>query len=257
MGRVHLFEFNDQPWIPDAWRRYITEYLQFMMEHGPFDELPKLIGRVCEGENEDVQIVDLCSGSGGPWPAYLEEPMDEFDGVEVLLTDLHPNTDAFRRIEERTDGRVAGHREAVDATEVPEQCSGPRTIVNGLHQFQADTARAILADAVDAGVPIGVYEVMDRRIPTLISTLFVPLFVILLTPLVRPFRPGRLFWTYLIPVVPLLIFWDGLVSALRVYSPEELRKLTAELDEYEWEIDSVPAGKGPQRVTYLIGRQKQ
>lgn len=45
MARVHLFEFNDQSWLPDAWRRYITEYLQFMLEHGPFDELPTLIAR--------------------------------------------------------------------------------------------------------------------------------------------------------------------------------------------------------------------
>lgn len=255
MARVHLFEFNDQPWLPDAWRRYITEYLQFMLEHGPFDELPGLIGRVCDGE-DDTRIVDLCSGSGGPWPAYLEEPLEQLDSVEVLLTDLHPNYAAFERIEQRTDGRVTGHREPVDATDVPAAVDGPRTIVNGLHQFEPDQARAILADAVDKGVRIGVFEVMDRRPVTLIPLLLLPLFVWLLTPFIRPVRPGRFVWTYLLPVVPLLILWDGLVSALRVYSPEELRQLVADFDEYHWEIDSVSAGKGPQQITYLIGEPR-
>lgn len=252
MSRVHLFEFNDQPWLPDAWRRYITEYLQFMLEHGPFDELPALVARTWDGE-DDVRVVDLCSGSGGPWPAYLEEPRAQFDGLEVVLTDLHPNPDTFARIEERTDGQAVGWDDPIDATEVPAQLDGPRTIINGFHHFEPGQARAILADAVNQGERIGIYEIMDRRLMTLLPLLLVPLFVLLATPLVRPLRPGRFVWTYLLPVIPLMIFWDGLVSALRVYSPDELRKLVADFDDYDWEIDSVSAGQGPQRITYLVG----
>ena len=98
---------------------------------------------------------------------------------------------------------------------------------------------------------------MDRRPITLLPLVLIPLFVLLLTPLVRPLRPGRFLWTYLLPVTPLLIFWDGLVSALRVYSPDELRELVAELDDYDWDIGTVSAGKGPQRITYLIGKPDQ
>ncbi len=256
MARVHLFEFNDQSWLPDAWRRYITEYLQFMLEHGPFDELPTLIARTWDRE-DDVGVVDLCSGSGGPWPAYLEGPLEQFENVDVLLTDLHPNPDTFRRIEERTEGRASGCDDPVDATDVPARLEGPRTIINGLHQFEPEQARAILADAVDGGERIGVFEIMDRRPITLLPLVLIPLFVLLLTPLVRPLRPGRFLWTYLLPVTPLLIFWDGLVSALRVYSPDELRELVAELDDYDWDIGTVSAGKGPQRITYLIGKPDQ
>ncbi len=256
MSRVHLFEFNDQSWLPEAWRRYITEYLQFMLEHGPFDELPALIARVVDGADEP-RIVDLCSGSGGPWPTYLEEPLTEFEGVEVLLTDLHPHREAFERIERRTEGRATGHEAPIDATDVPADVEGRRTIINGLHHFQPEQARAILADAVEKGVSIGVFEIMDRRAVSLIPLVLIPLFVLFLTPFVRPFRVGRLLWTYLLPVIPLMIFWDGLVSALRVYSPEELRVLVADFDDYEWEIDSVPAGKGPQRITYLIGEPQR
>ena len=256
MGRVHLFEWADQEWMPDAWRRYVTEYLQFMVEHGPFDALPGLLGRIAA--KADETIVDLCSGSGGPWPAYLEGPHPEFDDTRVVLTDLHPNLEAFERIAARTEGRARGYGESVDATDVPDDLDGPRTIVNGFHHFRPETARAILADAVDDGVPIGVFEIMDRRPATVIPTLlFVPLFVLLTTPFIRPLRLGRLFWTYLIPVMPLIILWDGVVSALRTYTPEELREMVAEFDGYDWEIDAVPAGgPGPARITYLLGRPR-
>jgi hypothetical protein len=164
-----------------------------------------------------MPIVDLCSGSGGPWPAYLEEPDAPFEDTQVILTDLHPNLDAFDRLEKRTQGRLRTWPEPVDAADVPEVLGGPRTIINGLHNFRPDTARAILADAVDQQHPIGVFEIMDRRPVTLLPLIFVPLFVLLLTPFVRPFRWGRLFC--------------------------------------EWEIDSTPASdSGPARITYLIGR---
>ncbi len=58
---------------------------------------------------------------------------------------------------------------------------------------------------------------------SIVSMLFVPLGALLVTPFIRPFRWSRLVFTYVIPVLPLLIVFDGIVSCLRVYSPDELR----------------------------------
>jgi hypothetical protein len=48
----------------------------------------------------------------------------------------------------------------------------------------------------------------------------------------------RLFWTYVAPIVPLLVPWDGLVSGLRLYSLNELREIVEGLpsNDYRWEI---------------------
>ena len=59
----------------------------------------------------------------------------------------------------------------------------------------------------------------------MVVTLLAPIVVLLLTPAIRPFRWSRLFWTYVIPAVPALVLFDGIVSCLRIYSPEELRAL--------------------------------
>jgi hypothetical protein len=64
--------------------------------------------------------------------------------------------------------------------------------------------------------------------------LLVPLAVLIVTPLLRPFRLSRLFWTYLGPVVPMLIPFDGLISCPRLYNLPELRDLTAGLIKHDY-----------------------
>ena len=85
--------------------------------------------------------------------------------------------------------------------------------------------------------------------------LLVPLMVLLTTPFIRPFRWSRLLWTYLIPVVPFVSLFDGLVSNLRTYNVRELLQLTEAMDakSFQWEIGEVKSPAGPIPITYLIG----
>lgn len=123
-----------------------------------------------------------------------------------------------------------------------------------LHHFPPAEARAILADATRAGQGIAVFEVTRRTPLALLGILFFPVLVLLFTPLIRPFHWRRLFWTYLVPVLPLAVWWDGTVSCFRTYTPEELRDLVDDLHQgYEWEIGSVRSAPLLTRVTYLVG----
>ena len=72
-------------------------------------------------------------------------------------------------------------------------------------------------------------------------------------PFLRPARVGALLLTYLIPILPLVILWDGLISCLRTYRVEELRALVAGLeDSYAWEAGTIK--KAGRAVTFLVGR---
>jgi hypothetical protein len=73
------------------------------------------------------------------------------------------------------------------------------------------------------------------------------------TPWIRPFRWSRLLWTYLVPIIPLAMLFDGVVSCLRTYRPEELRAMVEKLTgrEYGWEMGELSTGRAP--ITYLIG----
>ena len=77
--------------------------------------------------------------------------------------------------------------------------------------------------------------------------------VLLLTPFIGPFRWFRLFWTYLVPVLPLVLLFDTIVSCLRIYSEPELRHLTVGLDRYCCDIGTVRGKPLPNALTYLIG----
>jgi hypothetical protein len=57
-----------------------------------------------------------------------------------------------------------------------------------------------------------------------------------------------LFWTYLVPALPLVLLFDVMVSCLRVYSVPELRDLTAGLDCYRWDSGTVYGAKGENLV---------
>jgi hypothetical protein len=71
----------------------------------------------------------------------------------------------------------------------------------------------------------------------------------------RPFRWSRLFWTYVIPIVPFVVLFDGVVSCLRTYRPRELREIIGKLtgSEYEWKVGEYLGMQNSMSITYLIG----
>ena len=62
--------------------------------------------------------------------------------------------------------------------------------------------------------------------------------------------------TYLPPLLPLAVWWDGLASTMRTYRAVELQRIVASLPPapYEWEIVELPGG--PLPVLALMGRPR-
>jgi hypothetical protein len=156
----------------------------------------------------------------------------------------------------RSQGSVAVHPESVDATHIPDLLVGCRTLFNALHHFRPDDARKILQSAVDARQPIAIFDVPERTVPYLVGILFAPIVFVIACPFLRPFDWRWIIFTYLIPVIPLFVVWDGLVSGLRAYSLAELDELVASLDAdgYQWDLGQVKVGNQPAHITYLTGR---
>ncbi len=180
--------------------------------------------------------------------------------IAIRLTDKYPNAEAFRQLEATAPTQLSFYAEPVDATSVPAELRGFRTLFSSFHHFAPEQARALLQDAVNKGEGIGIFEATHRSVPALIVMLLVPLMVLIFTPFIRPFRLSRLLWTYVIPAVPLFVLFDGIVSCLRTYTPTELRALVAGLspaaNEYCWEIGEEKPKRGGLPVTYLIGYPK-
>jgi hypothetical protein len=97
-------------------------------------------------------------------------------------------------------------------------------------------------------------EVTSRTLRGFAILSLMPIFVWMLTPGMRPFRWSRLLLTYLVPLIPLVVLWDGLVSCCRTRTPQELLALTAAFPEYEWSAGYAPGNW--LAPVYLIGRPK-
>lgn len=255
MKRHHLFEFQDLPWLPVLLRDTITDLLGMTIELGRLYHpvLPHLAAALATtGARE---ILDMCSGGGGPVPG-LRRRLAEDHGLalDVRLSDLYPNLGAFERIA-RTNSGVTFVPTPVDATRVPPELPGFRTLFSCFHHFRPDQAAEILRDAWTRGRGIGVFEITERSLAGVAPTLMAPLVALAMTPFVRPPSRTRLALTYLLPLLPLLFTFDGIVSNLRTYTPDELRAMTRPLqrDDYVWEIGESRHPLLPTKVTYLLG----
>ncbi len=266
MRRVQFIELHEQRWFPSSLRDEITDTLQFgfnlLNAYVPIAPLLQVAldsarsGTTFGQSTFGQSVVDMCSGGGGPWlelSRRLQSRNGDVPALQIWLTDKYPNLGAFQSVLGASENRFSFYPGSVDAMNVPPQLKGFRTMFTSFHHFSPEEARAILQNAVDAGEGIGIFEITRRAPPTIGLILVWVLMLLVCTPWIRPFRWSRLLWTYLVPMIPLVLLFDGVVSCLRTYRPQELREMVAKLagNEYEWEIGELAAGHVP--ISYLIG----
>lgn len=261
MRRIQLFEFEDFERVPSAIRDGGTDLLDFGFDRlGFYDAVaPKLIALL--DETRATRVIDLCSGGGGGTLQMRRAVRESGNEVEFVLSDLHPNQAGIARVAALGDPLTRYRAEPVDAMTAGGELDGVRTMSSALHHFPPDTVRTLIAATVARREPLAFFDVAASPAVRRMPAPFVPLLFgvnaslllvasLLGTPFVRPFRPSRLLLTYLLPLIPLLVAWDGTVSARRAYSPDELLELARSVpgaDAYRWD-----AGIGGNAL-YLTG----
>ena len=259
MNRIHAFEFLDMSWYPGVFRQIQTDYLQFAASFGSgHRNLILLIQKamVIAGTN---QIVDLCSGSAGPWRGLLKQFHEKGIQLHITLSDKYPQEDVVNKWQNDESGLITYFPDSVDATEVPIQLKGMRTLFEGFHHFQPTNAQKILKNAKESGEPIGIFDASIKTpwgwLLLILSPLITILTYLLITPFIKPRTFSRFLWTYILPIVPLATCWDGVISLLRVYSPEALLELVEPLQskDYVWQAGTASTETPVFDFTYLIG----
>lgn len=258
MKRSNAFEWEDQPWFPSFLRQYMTDFLRFILQKGNLYQPVTSI--LMEGlqQTKSNAIVDLCSGAGGA-VVSVQNNIKKATGksVRFVLTDLFPNTDAYKLLQKQTGGNILFYKEPVDATCVPPALAGFRTLFSGFHHFDKKAAVRLLQNAVDAREGIAIFDGGSRSVWFIVLILlFHPIALLLFTPFIKPFSVKRLLFTYLMPVVPFCAIWDGVASVLRLYTPDEMLQLAKETKSsnclYQWKAGIVTNRIGI-RIAYLMG----
>ena len=235
----------------------MTDCLEFLVVNwGSYYGVESHIAKLLEA-SAHPRIVDFGSGGGGPMRSLSKRLRRKFAQLEITLTDLYPNLHASQR--KQADSSSESHglsfcHQSVDMTNPPPTLSGVRTMFTSFHHLSPSAAQAAIENAVRAHTPLGIFETTGRTLAHWIMVFLIPIIILGITPFITPFRPGRYFATYIIPLVPLGCFWDGIVSNWRTYSVDDLHALTKDVasERYRFEIGKFSAGPLIEG-TFLLG----
>ena len=258
MKRIHLFEIEDQSWFPAWIRDYLTKLLNvFHKMLNTKEEFADLLNKVIEKTGK-IEIVDLCSGAGGPIieTAKILKEKHERNDLKLTLSDLYPNKKVANEINSDDNKSVSYYEESLNAEYVDGKLNGIRTMVCSLHHMRPNTVHNILKDAQDSKEGFCAIEISDNSYPKWIWWLTIPFSFItclFITPMVKKLTLGQIIFTYLIPIVPLFFAWDGAVSNARTYTMDDIEIIlsTIRKPEYSWEPGVLKGNKS--KKMFLIG----
>ncbi len=267
MRRRHLIELHEQTWVPAIWRQMFQSGLGIagrMLK--PFRHAAVKLDELLEKTGAS-EILDLCSGSGeailqlhqwlGTGPTVASKPKAE---LRLVLSDLFPHPEEWDKLRVRFPALVSFRSDPVDVFNMPTDTPRVWTLINSLHHFREAEVRRLLTNVTSKADGVAVFESTGRTWSNMVQTIPVlPVAAIISATMLRPFRIWHPIWSLLFPIVPLIAFFDGIVSNFRTYTVEELRSIVESLDcdHFEWDIGSAPMDKTSLRATYLIGWRKE
>ena len=259
LSRIHLFEWEDLSTFPHFLRDALTSYLSLVWTVGGFYKKTVPILSKALKTIPTPHITDLCSGSGGAIPLLFNELQKEHPGIHITLSDQYPNLDSFQALKTQSDGAIDYRDLPTDARLIDTPENTVRTMFLALHHFSPEDAQKIFQSSINHNNPIVVFEIQQRTI----FDIFLMFVHIPISMLVLPFTKPcwkQVLCTYLIPIIPFCITWDGIISSLRTYSKKELFTLAKSCKDHGYQWTHGTVSHPLHSVTYFMGlppRQKK
>lgn len=226
MRRKQINQFINIPGFPKILKTMVAEFLSWF------------VLKVNATKPFVPVIEDMLEKSGAKTIYNLELGLGA--GMETVKPFLNPTIEIINRLH--------------PWDEINEE--GLFVMVNAFHQLPVTEAKDLLKSIAEHKQPLVIVEGNNDSLWQIVGmTVFVPLSVLLATPFVKPFRWSRLFFTYIIPILPLILMIDGCIALIKLYNPDDLREITASLHipDYQWEAGKKDNGRGG-KIIYLTGR---
>lgn len=163
--------------------------------------------------------------------------------VQFILTDLHPHIENWSQAASRSPN-LHFSPDPIDASNAPMDLLAnhlnttlPPSIIKtkkpfrlynlAFHHFDDPLARSILRNTVETSDGFAIFELQDRSLCGFLACCLLGIGVLLSAPLYawRWRSPATLFWSWVIPVLPFVLVFDGWMSALRTRTADEVEVL--------------------------------
>jgi len=258
MVRRRFKELHDYEWFPDIWRRGITDFLSFFATYFfQYDPIFPLIKGLIRKSNLR-KLSDYCSGGSGYLLSLLRYlRKNGIYDCKIELTDKYPNLDSFERIARYSGNAINYIASSVDVLNLPQSDTVEiRVMFSAMHHFAPDELELILDRATKDKCAIAIfdYSSWDPIRAIILLILLIP-HIFIVMPFAGTFSWMKMFWTYIIPAIPLALLIDAAISRWNGYSLHELKEIIDKLPEksYDWKTGSKPNFLWTGKVVYLTG----
>lgn len=232
-NRIHLFEFTDQSWLKGSAREAFMDCIDVIHHIArPYKGLAAKI-KECADHAKSDSILDTCSGGGEQLRFILDDAHSQVVEIpKIIASDLFPQTEQYRGIID-THGEhmfdyITSSVDLLDKTTHEDYRF--MSLFTALHHFRPVEVRDIFKSAIETKDAVFVAEFTERTFINAIGPIiFAPMFLI--APLFSR-RPTflKIIFTTIVPVIPLMVVFDGLVSTFRSYTVEEIEELFLEAE---------------------------
>jgi hypothetical protein len=223
---LNLFEFNDLPWIPGVFRETLLDLMEFCNRgFRSFNQWAAGQALDYARRQRCRTIVELGAGSG-PMTQLLAGRAEK-ENICLVPCDLFPDLPGYRAMQQQHPGTVRPVFEPVDFSQPHDfGPSAAAVLVGTFHHIPQGLRSETLRALTQSARHVMVFEPLRN---TLLSILlvFTAIFPALLLPFYRFGSAGtlrRILWCWLIPVIPFMFLWDGVVSCLREWSPRRWKE---------------------------------
>ncbi|KAI3335642.1 hypothetical protein F4824DRAFT_464347 [Ustulina deusta] len=220
---------------------------------GPTPYIEQALNRQLSGTRSDASRPSSSSSALSYAAVVSQGPSQNgsrrSEGVKFVLTDLHPHVESWEKA-----ARASPHLTYV-STPVNAAAAPPELIMQNkaegkgvfrlfnlaFHHFDDELARAILKNTVETSDGFGIFELQSRTFSSFISCMLFGFFILLIAPLLYWWSPQILFFVYIIPIVPFVLVFDGLISSLRTRTAGEVEVLLrtcGAVDTADWTVHS-------------------
>lgn len=220
----HLFEFMDLPWLPAGLRDTLREVLECGNSR-PFRRYYEWVAdKVIDAARAGGlrRVVELGAGTAPVTRHLAADPRSA--GLSLVMCDNNPDRAAYRDLEARFPGQVTPHYEPVDFSRLPRQQPDTLLFLSAtLHHVPSSARAEVVAALTRSSGHVLIFEPLRRSLlsvlfvlPSLVPALLLPLWYFN-----RGRRWRRFLWCWLLPVAPLMFWWDGVISCLRQWDAAE------------------------------------
>ena len=236
-----LFEFSDQSFLPKTLRQIVHGILH-ITERPPFGKyvllLTDKIIKIATDLKEEISVVELGAGDAPLTEELMKRP--ESRSFTFIPCDLRPDIKRFNNIAQSNPSRVKPIYDPVDFSQITPISNQALYVCSGaFHHLNANQKNEFIKRIKEMKRPTIISEPLRHNLLNYIRSLlgFIPA---LLYPFFsiqqKRFIPA-IFWCWIVPFAPIIFVWDGLISAIRIWTEDrwrqELQKASIDTKDYE------------------------